>query len=176
MTEYRPLVSNPGGCKAEEMDGRVCKSFQLGHPHTCAWVQKSRLAITSSPFSSSYAYKICGSVSTKAHGQRKGEENPETCLSCARVKHPDVLPRHDVNQFAGFNVSDLDEAGLEREDVWVIQCKRLWCAFPGDFPIRPSPPAVSVDKETKVGVIEQELAIQPLDVDGLDVFFPRDKI
>jgi hypothetical protein len=99
-----------------------------------------------------------------------------THLPSTRMQKPDVLPSHDMNQFARLDVSDLDEAWLKRQDIWVIQRKTLWCTLPLNLPIRPCTPAISVDEETEVGIIEQELPIQTFYVNGLHAFFSRHKI
>ena len=46
----------------------------------------------------------------------------------------------------------------------------MWFAFPVDAPVWPSSPAVPVDKEGEVSVVEEELAIKPFDRDWDDVF------
>jgi hypothetical protein len=92
------------------------------------------------------------------------------------MQHPHILPSHDMNQFARLNVPDLDEARLEGENIGIMQCKALGSAFPLNLPIGSCPPPVTVDKETKVRVIQEELAIQPLDVDGLDVLLAGDEV
>lgn len=97
-------------------------------------------------------------------------------LSSGRMQHPDVLPSNDVNQFAGLNVPNFDKVGLKRQDIWVRQRERIRSAFPRDFPIRTCPPPIAVDEEGEVAVVEKELSVHTLNVDGLDVFFPCDEI
>lgn len=81
-----------------------------------------------------------------------------------------------MDQFTGFNVSDLDKARLKGEDVGVVQRKCLRCSFPLNLPILSCSPSITIDEETKVRVVEQELAIQSLDVDWLYVLFARHKV
>ena len=92
------------------------------------------------------------------------------------MQHPHILPRHDVDQLAGLDVPNFNKARLEGQNIRVMQRKSLRCALPLDFPVGPRPPTVPVDEETEIGIVEQELAVQPLDMDRLDVFFPRYEI
>ena len=92
------------------------------------------------------------------------------------MQHANVLPRHDVNQFARLDVPDFDKVGLESKDVRVGEGKRGGIALPGDLPVRTSAPAIAIDKEGKVAVVQQEFAVHPLDVDWLDVFLAGDEI
>ena len=55
---------------------------------------------------------------------------------------------------ARIDVTDLDEAGLEGEDEGIRQRKRLRLALPVDPPVRARAPAVAVDEEAKVRVVE----------------------
>ena len=66
------------------------------------------------------------------------------------MQHPDILAGHDVNQFARLDMPNLDEEWLKCEDVWIVECECLWCAFPLDLPILPCPPAIPIDEEAKV--------------------------
>jgi len=75
-------------------------------------------------------------------------------LSRRRMKHSDILSSQDVNQSTCLNVAYLDKAWLERENVWIRQRKRLRLPFPYNLPIRSGAPAISVDEEGKVRVIE----------------------
>ena len=81
-----------------------------------------------------------------------------------------------MNTSARFHMANLDEAGFEGEDVRVRQGERLRLALPGDAPIGPGAPAVAVDEEGEVGVVEQELAVQTLDVDGFGLLLARHKV
>lgn len=74
------------------------------------------------------------------------------------------------------HMPNLNEAGFKSQYVRVRQRKRLRLAFPSDFPVLPRPPAVSIDEKGEVGIIEEEFAVEPLDVDRLGVFFSRDKV
>src|SRR5690242_5390129 len=71
---------------------------------------------------------------------------------------------------------DLDEAWLESKNIRIIQGEALRRALPLYFPILSCAPAVPVDEERKIRIIEQELAIQPLNMYGLDVFLASDKV
>lgn len=51
----------------------------------------------------------------------------------------------------------------------------MWLAFPIDAPVRPSSPAVPVNEEGEVGIMEEELAIESFDRDG-DYVFAGDEI
>lgn len=81
-----------------------------------------------------------------------------------------------MDQLARLDMPDLDEAGLKGQDVGVAEREGMWSAFPLDLPIGPCAPAVAVDEEAKVGVVEEKFAIETLDVDGTNVFLARDKI
>lgn len=74
------------------------------------------------------------------------------------------------------HMPNLNEARFESQYVRVRQCKRLRLPFPGNLPVLPGSPAVSVDEEGEVGVVEEELAVEPLDVDGLGVLFSCHKV
>ena len=97
-------------------------------------------------------------------------------LSCARMQHPDILSRHDMDQLARLDVADLDEARLEGQDVGVAQGEGLGSAFPLDLPVRPCAPPVAIDEKAEIGVVEEEFAVETLDVNGTNVLFPGDKI
>ena len=92
------------------------------------------------------------------------------------MQHPNIPPRHHMNQLARLNVSYLDEVGLKGQDVRVVERECLRCSLPLNLPVLSSSPAVAVDEEGEVGVVEQELAVQALDVDWLDVLFSCDEV
>ena len=71
----------------------------------------------------------------------------QTYLSSACVQHPQILPSHDVDQLARLDVSNLNEIGLESQNIGVIKSKCLWRSLPLDLPILSGSPAVAVDKE-----------------------------
>lgn len=81
-----------------------------------------------------------------------------------------------MDQFTRLDMPNLDEARLECEDIRIVQRKGLWCSFPRDFPVLSCTPAIAVDKETEIRVIEKEFTIQSLDMDRFDVFPPRHKV
>lgn len=81
-----------------------------------------------------------------------------------------------MNQFTRLNVPNLNEAGLERKDIRIIQRKRLRCSFPGDFPVLSCTPSIPIDEEAEVGIIEKEFSIEALDMDRFDVFSSSDEI
>lgn len=92
------------------------------------------------------------------------------------MQHANVPPSHDVNQFARLNVSYLNEIRLKGQDVGVVERECLWCALPLNLPVLASAPAVSIDEEAEIGVVEKEFAVQSLDMDGFDVLLARDKV
>lgn len=49
-------------------------------------------------------------------------------------------------------------------------------SFPLNLPIAPGSPAIAINKEGKVAVIEKELPIEALYVNRFDILFPGDKI
>lgn len=71
----------------------------------------------------------------------------QSYLSGTAMQKSDVLPRHDVYQLAGFQMSDLDKRRLECEDVRIVECESLWSAFPLNLPVLSRPPAISIHKE-----------------------------
>lgn len=97
-------------------------------------------------------------------------------LSCGGVQHTDVFPGHDVDQFARLNVPDFYKVRLERQYVWVRQRERVRIAFPGDLPVRTRTPAVAVDEERKVAVVEEELAVHTLDVNRFHILFACNEV
>lgn len=46
-----------------------------------------------------------------------------TYLSRRGMQHANVLPRHNVNQFTRFDVSDLYEVGFKCENVRIGECE-----------------------------------------------------
>ncbi len=92
------------------------------------------------------------------------------------MQHPQIPCRDDMRERTGLDISDLDEAGLKSQNVRVRERERLRLALPVDFPVRTGAPTVSIHEEREVGVVEQEVAVQALDVDGLDVLLARDKV
>jgi hypothetical protein len=97
-------------------------------------------------------------------------------LSCARMQHPDILSCHDMDQLARLDVTDLYEARLERQDVGVAEGEGLGSAFPLYLPIRSCAPTVAIDEKAKIGVVEEEFAVQTLDVNGTNVLFAGHEI
>lgn len=81
-----------------------------------------------------------------------------------------------MDQLARLDVTDLDEARLERQDVGVAQGKSLGSAFPLDLPVGSCTPAIAIHEEAEIGVVEEEFAVKTLDVDGPDVLFTRHKV
>lgn len=77
------------------------------------------------------------------------------------MQQADVLRSDDVYQSRRLQMPYLDKARLEREQVRMRQCKVVGPPFPVDDPVRPRPPPVAIDEEGEVGIMQQELAIQP---------------
>lgn len=100
----------------------------------------------------------------------------KTYLSCRFMQHPDILRGNNMHQRARLHMSDLDKARLKRQDVRIAQRERGRLSLPCDLPVRARAPSVAVDVEREVGVVEQELAVQAIDGDGLDVFFAGDEV
>lgn len=92
------------------------------------------------------------------------------------MQHPDILARHHMDQLARFNVADLDEARLKGQYVRIVECKGLRVAFPLDLPVRPRAPAVSIDEEAKVRIVEEEFPVQAFNVNRPYVLLACDKI
>lgn len=92
------------------------------------------------------------------------------------MQHAHILPSHDMNQLTRLNMTNLNETRLKCQDIRVVQRKRLRCPFPGDLPIRSSAPAISIDEEAEVRVVEQELPVETFYVYGLDILLARDKV
>jgi hypothetical protein len=97
-------------------------------------------------------------------------------LSCARMQHPDILSCHDMDQLARLDVTDLYETRLERQDVGVAEGEGLGSAFPLYLPVRSCAPPVAIDEEAEIGVVEEEFAVQTLDMDGTNVLFAGHEI
>ena len=85
------------------------------------------------------------------------------------MQHTNILRRHYVYTSASIYVPDLDKARLKSKNVRVRQRKCLRLAFPNDLPVLPRSPTVSVHKERKFGVVQQELAVKPLDMYGSSI-------
>ena len=92
------------------------------------------------------------------------------------MQHPHVLSSHHMYQFTRLDVSDLNEARLKGKNIGVVQCKTLWRAFPLYPPIRPSSPPIAINKKAEIRIIEEKLAIQPFDVNWLDVLSASNKV
>ena len=73
-------------------------------------------------------------------------------------------------------MANLDETRLEGQDVGITESKSLRVSFPLNLPVGTRSPAVPVDEEAEVGVVEQKLAIETLDVDRPDILAPSDKV
>lgn len=115
---------------------------------------------------------------TRAEQQGAEEENMErriAYLSRARMKHPDVLGRYNMHSLR-LDIPDLDKVWLERQDPGIGEREALWQALPVDPPVRSCAPAIAVDEERELRVVEQELAVETLDVDGANVLLPRDEV
>ena len=92
------------------------------------------------------------------------------------MQHANILRRQNMHTSARLDMANLDEARLERQNIRVRQGERLRLSLPGDPPIGPCAPAVAVDEEGEIGVIEQELAVQTLDMDGFGLLLARNKV
>lgn len=92
------------------------------------------------------------------------------------MQHADVLPGHDVDQLARFNVPDFHKVRLKGKNVRVRECKCVGVALPQDLPIRTRAPAVAVDEERKVAVVEEELAVHPLNMNWLHILFAGNEV
>ena len=73
-------------------------------------------------------------------------------------------------------MSYLNEIRLKRQNVGVVECECLRCSFPLDLPILSRSPPIAVDKEGEVRIVEEELAVQTLDVDRLDVLLSCNEV
>ena len=84
------------------------------------------------------------------------------------MQHPNILMRHNMHRQT-INIPQFNKIRLKRQNPRRAQRKGLRRALPIHPPLRPSPPPVPIHKERKLAVIEQELAIQPLNVNRFDV-------
>ena len=92
------------------------------------------------------------------------------------MQHPNILSRDNVHASPRNNVPNLDKTRLKGQNVRIGQRKSLRLALPDNLPVRPRAPAVAVHKEGELGVVEEELTVEPLDVDGLGVLFQGDEV
>ena len=74
------------------------------------------------------------------------------------------------------HMPNLNETGFKSQYVRVGQRKCLRLALPSDLPVLPGSPTVSIDKKGEVGVVEEKFTVEPLNMNGLGVFFPCDKV
>lgn len=79
-------------------------------------------------------------------------------------------------ELTSLKMAYLDETGLKGKDIWIRECKCAWIAFPGYPPIRSCAPPISIHEEREVAIVEQELAVQPFNMDRFHVFFSGDEI
>lgn len=151
-------------------------------------LQKSRLATTSLPFSSSYAYSIyldnhdfsCARILKTSREEGKGQGGrgkgrEKTYLPRRRMQHAYVLGRNDMHQSTCLQIANLNKTRLKRQEIWVAQRKRLRPTFPANEPIRPRPPTMPINKKRVLRIMQKKLAIQPFNRDGHDLF-PADEI
>jgi hypothetical protein len=92
------------------------------------------------------------------------------------MQEPNILPRHNMNQLTRLDMSNLNETWLERQYVRVVQREALRRTFPLDLPVRARTPAISIDEEAEIRIVEQELPIQTFYVNGLYALLARDEI
>lgn len=81
-----------------------------------------------------------------------------------------------MDQLTSLDVSDLNKVGLKCKNIRIRKSKRIGISLPRDLPVRPSTPAIPVDEKREIAVVQEELAIHPLNVDRFHVFFPCDEI
>lgn len=74
-------------------------------------------------------------------------------------------------QLTGFKVSNFNEARFKSKDVWIREGECCRVAFPSNSPVWSSSPSITVNEEGEIGIIEQELSVEPLNMDRFDVFF-----
>lgn len=72
-------------------------------------------------------------------------------------------------------MSNLNKARFERQNIRIRQSKRGRSSLPSNLPVRTSAPPVAVDKERVLAVVEQELAVEAVDGDGLDGLLAGDE-
>ena len=96
-------------------------------------------------------------------------------LASTCVKHPNVFMWYDMDSIC-VNISDFNEVGLECQDPRVRQGEALRLPFPVNSPIWSGSPSIAVDEERELRIIEQELAIEALNMDWSDVLLSRDKV
>ena len=92
------------------------------------------------------------------------------------MQHPNILRRQNMDTSARLHMSNLDEARFESQDIGVRQRERLRLSLPGDAPIGSGAPPVPIDEEGEIGVIEQELAVQALDMDRFRLLLARHEV
>lgn len=97
-------------------------------------------------------------------------------LSCARMQHSDVLSGHDMDKLARLDVSDLYETRLERQNVGVAKGEGLRRPFPLYLPVRSCSPAIAIDEKAEIGVIEEEFAVQTLNMYWTNIFFAGNEV
>ena len=110
------------------------------------------------------------------HESPAGKINTGAYLSGTRMQHPDILPHHDRHQASRLHIPNLDETWLECQYIRSENRKRCRIPFPIDNPFLSRSPTVAIDEEAKVGVAEEKLGRQSLDVDGLDGLAARNKV
>jgi hypothetical protein len=81
-----------------------------------------------------------------------------------------------MNELCALNMTDLKEALFKSKNVRVRESKVSRISFPGDLPIRSCPPTIPVHKEGEIRVVEEELAVESLDVDRSNGLFPLDEV
>ena len=93
------------------------------------------------------------------------------------MQKPHILMRLNAHQPTRIALPDLNEVGLERQDILLApRGKGSRTAFPQNPPISSRAPPVLVDVEAEVVVAEQEFRRVALDIDGLDVLASGDEV
>jgi hypothetical protein len=91
------------------------------------------------------------------------------------MEHADILVWYNVYSVR-IDVSNFNEVGLECQYPRIRESKALWQAFPINSPIRSGPPTIAVDEERKLGVVQEELAVEAFDMDWPNIFLSSDEV
>lgn len=86
------------------------------------------------------------------------------------MQHANILRRDYMYELTRLQMANLYKVRFECKEIRVRQGEGQRFAFPIDQPIWPGSPAISVDEEREIGVVEEEFAVEPFDGDGDDVF------
>jgi len=91
------------------------------------------------------------------------------------MEHANILMRYDMDCIR-IDIPDFDEVRFKCKYPRVGECEALRLTFPINSPIRSSSPTIAVNEERELGIIEEEFAIESLNVYWSNAFFSCNEV